>query len=133
MHMVLIAGWLTLFPSTELPAEFEQILRRYEAAYRRGDGEALSALFAEDGFVLPSDHLPVRGRAEVREYYKGPGGALVLRAFAFGMDGSVGYIIGGFSRREGEADVGKFVLTLKRDKDGRWLIFSDMDNGNRRR
>ncbi|HEY6147878.1 MAG TPA: DUF4440 domain-containing protein, partial [Thermoanaerobaculia bacterium] len=68
----------------------------------------------------------------IRAYYKGPGGALVLRAFAFATEGAVGYILGGFSRREGEPDVGKFTLTLRRARDGRWLIVSDMDNGNRR-
>jgi ketosteroid isomerase-like protein len=28
------------------------------------------------------------------------------------------------------ADDGKFTLTLRKDSDGRWLIMSDMDNGN---
>jgi ketosteroid isomerase-like protein len=28
-------------------------------------------------------------------------------------------------------DVGKFTLTLRKGADGRWLIVSDMDNGNR--
>jgi hypothetical protein len=44
----------------------------------------------------------------------------------------VGYIIGGFSRQKGEADIGKFTLTLRRGADERWLIMSDMDNGNSR-
>ena len=52
-------------------------------------------------------------------------------AFAFGTRDDVGYILGGFARKPGEPDVGKFSLTLKRGPGGRWLIFSDMDNGNR--
>ena len=35
------------------------------------------------------------------------------------------------SRPQGRPDVGKFTLTLRKGADGRWLIFSDMDNGNR--
>ena len=35
--------------------------------------------------------------------------------------------------KKGEADVGKFTLTLRKGSDGRWLIMSDMDNGNARR
>jgi ketosteroid isomerase-like protein len=27
--------------------------------------------------------------------------------------------------------MGKFTLTLRKGTDGRWLIVSDMDNGNR--
>ena len=46
------------------------------------------------------------------------------------MEGSVGYIIGGYTRNSGDPDIGKFTLTLKKDPDGRWLIMSDMDNGN---
>ena len=81
--------------------------------------------------MLPNGAPPVRGRAAVQKYYKGPGGPLVLRAFAFATEGDVGYILGGFSRQEGQPDVGKFTLTLRKGKDGRWLIVSDMDNGNR--
>jgi ketosteroid isomerase-like protein len=55
----------------------------------------------------------------------------VLHAFAFATDGAVGYIIGGFPRQEGQPNVGKFTLTLHKGADGRWLIVSDMDNGNR--
>jgi GNAT superfamily N-acetyltransferase/ketosteroid isomerase-like protein len=114
-----------------LPPELARVLRDYESGWRAGDGAALSRLFAEDGFVLPNGGPPVRGRDAVRAYYKGPGGPLVLRAYAFSTEGTVGWIVGGFARREDQPDVGKFTLTLKRAPDGRWLIFSDMDNGNR--
>ncbi len=119
-------------PSVRLPPELARVLTDYETGWRAGDGAALSELFAEDGFVLPNGAPPVRGRAAIRQYYRGPGGALVLRAFSFATEGPVGYILGGFSRREGEPDVGKFTLTLRKGSEGRWLIVSDMDNGNRR-
>jgi ketosteroid isomerase-like protein len=118
-------------PSVKLPPEFARVLTDYEAGWRAGDGVALARLFAEDGFVLPNGAPPVRGRAAIQQSYKGPGGPLVLRAFAFATEGSVGYILGGFSRQEGQPDLGKFTLTLQKGSDGRWLIFSDMDNGNR--
>lgn len=118
-------------PSIKLASELARVLTDYEAAWRAGDGAALALLFDEDGFVLPNGGPPVRGRAAIQRYYKGPGGALALRAFAFAMEGTVGYVLGGFSRQEGEPDVGKFTLTLRKGKDGRWLIVSDMDNGNR--
>ncbi len=118
-------------PSVKLAPELARVLTDYEAAWRAGDGAALARLFDEDGFVLGNGGPPVRGRAAIRQYYKGPGGPLVLRAFAFATEGRVGYIIGGFSRQEGQADVGKFTLTLRKGADGRWLIVSDMDNGNR--
>src|SRR3546814_7019105 len=42
-----------------------------EKAWSARDPVALAALFAEDGFVLPSGRPPVRGRAAIREYYTG--------------------------------------------------------------
>lgn len=124
------AGAPAVVPSVALPGELARVLRDYEAAWRRRDAAALAALFAEDGFVMPGDRPPVRGRAAIAEHYAGSGGPLALRALAYSTDGAVGYILGGFARREGESDIGKFTLTLRRAADGRWLIVSDMDNGN---
>jgi ketosteroid isomerase-like protein len=118
--------------SVRLPPELARVLTDYEAGWRAGDGAALAELFVEDGYVLPNGAPPVSGRAAIRKYYGGPGGALVLRAFAFATEGSTGYILGAFSRRVGEPDVGKFTLTLRKGADGQWRIVSDMDNGNRR-
>ncbi|MDQ6894012.1 MAG: DUF4440 domain-containing protein [Acidobacteriota bacterium] len=119
-------------PSLRLPPGLARVLTDYETGWRAGDGAALADLFVEDGFVLPNGAPPVSGRAAIRKYYGGPGGALVLRAFAFATEGSTGYILGAFSRGAGEPDVGKFTLTLRKGADGRWRIVSDMDNGNRR-
>lgn len=119
-------------PSIQLPPELARVLTDYESAWRARDAAALARLFAEDGFVMSTDRLPVRGRAAIEKQYTGAGGLLVLRAFAYATEGRVGYILGGFARREGEADTGKFTLTLSKGADGRWLIFSDMDNGNQR-
>jgi ketosteroid isomerase-like protein len=120
------------FPSVALPAPLARVLTDYETAWRERDAAALAALFSEDGFVLSNGVPPVRGRAQIERHYAGQGGPLALRALAFATDGSIGYIIGGFARRAGEADVGKFTLTLRQDANQRWLIVSDMDNGNSR-
>jgi ketosteroid isomerase-like protein len=119
-------------PSVQLPAPLARVLTDYESAWRAKDAARLAALFTEDGFVLSNGVPPVRGRAQIERHYTGQGGPLALRALAFATDGSTGFIIGGFARREGEADIGKFTLTLRKDRNGRWLIMSDMDNGNSR-
>ena len=120
-------------PSVELPAELDRVLRDYEKAWEARDAAALAALFAEDGFVLANGRPPVRGRTAIEAHYAGQGGPLVLRALAYAAEGPVGYVIGGYARRRGELDAGKFTLTLRRGPDGRWLIVSDMDSANRRR
>lgn len=118
-------------PSVKLPPAMARVLTDYETAWRNRDAAALARLFVEDGFVLSAGRPPVKGRAAIQRHYTGQGGPLALRAIAFAADGAVGYIIGGFARQEGEPDVGKFTLTLRKGSAGTWLIVSDMDNSNR--
>lgn len=120
-------------PSVTLPPDLARVLSDYESAWRGRDARALAALFAEDGFVLGNGVPPVRGRPAIERHYTGQGGPLWLRALAYATEGSTGYIIGGFATQEGQPDAGKFTLTLRKGADARWLIVSDMDNGNSRR
>lgn len=119
-------------PSVTLPPELDRVLRDYESAWKARDAAALAKLFADDGFVLSSNTPAVRGRAAIERHYAGAGGNLALRAFAYATDGRHGYIVGGYAWDGAAEDRGKFTLTLVRGGDGRWLIFSDMDNGNAR-
>jgi ketosteroid isomerase-like protein len=119
-------------PSVKLPAALDRVLRDYERAWRAKDPAALAALFTEDGFVLPNGQPPRRGRAAIRNTYSEGGGSLVLRALEYKTRGSVGYIIGAYGHEEGQPDDGKFILALRRDNNGRWLIAADIDNSNRR-
>lgn len=119
-------------PTISLPPELARVLTDYERAWNKGDSVGLVQLFAEDGFVLSNGRPMVRGRVAIGRFYAGTGKPLSLRAVAFASEGNVGYIIGGFSDRPGVPDRGKFTLTLRRDPSGRWLILSDMDNGNAR-
>jgi ketosteroid isomerase-like protein len=120
-------------PSVSLPPKLAGVIADYESAWRGKDSAALARLFSEDGFVLSPGNPMVRGRKAIQRFYAGAGGPLSLRAVAFATEGNLGYIIGGFSPGFGLPDRGKFTLTLRRDPSGRWLIMSDMDNGNTRR
>ena len=121
-------------PTVTLPPELDRVLRDYERAWRSGDAAALAALFAEDGFVLQGGRAPARGREAIRAAYTGQGGApLRLRALSYSVADSVGYIIGAHGYGLDTGDQGKFTLTLRRQRGGTWLIFSDMDNPSIRR
>jgi ketosteroid isomerase-like protein len=118
--------------SVELPTDVQRVLTDYEAAWSAKDAPALAKLFTVDGFVMPDGGHPVRGRAQIEKFYAGSGGPLSLRAIHFEAEGSVGFMLGGFSGKPGEPDRGKFTLTLRREA-GRWMIVSDMDSPNQRR
>jgi ketosteroid isomerase-like protein len=133
--LVLLCGGCVQTPQplehgTPLPPELARVLTDYESAWHAQDAAQLAELFVDDGFVLSSGHPPVQGRAAIREFYTGKGGALALRPIAWSSSGSLGYIIGGYAKERGQPDLGKFTLTLSRTRDGRWEIVSDMDNGN---
>ena len=120
-------------PSITLPADVDQVLRNYERAWRANDIPALVSLFTEDGFVLQPGRPPARGHAALTNVYRGQaGGMLRLRALAHASADTVGYIIGAYGYGDAPGDQGKFTLTLRR-VGGRWLIASDMDNGNQAR
>ena len=118
-------------PSVELPPELDRVLRDYERGWRAGDAGGLAGLFAEDGFVLQGGRPSVRGRAAIQSAYTGQaGGPLRLRALAYATADTVGYIIGAYGYGDAPGDMGKFTLTLRRSPEGKWLIYSDMDNGS---
>ena len=115
-------------PSATLPPEVERVLRDYERHWTAGDEAALAALFTEDGFILQNGRPPVRGRAAIQEAYANAQGPLRLRAVGYAADDSVGYIVGVFG--SGGAEMGKFVLALRRTPGGPWMIAADIDNTN---
>lgn len=134
----LISGCVNIRPTLgrdfgddgNLPDELRRVLRDYETAWAAKDAAALAELFADDGFVLSNHRPPVRGRTHIEKHYQGAGGPLALRATAWRTRGDLAFIIGEYDQDETFANPGKFTLTLVRDDNDRWLIFSDMDNGN---
>ena len=117
-------------PSVTLPPELDRVLRDYERNWAAGDEAALAALFAEDGFILQNGRPPVQGRANIQQAYAGSSGPLRLRALGYAAGDSVGYIIGAFGYGEGDRDMGKFVLALRRAPGGPWMIAADIDNAS---
>jgi len=119
-------------PGATLPPDLARVLSDYENAWQRRNAVDLAALFAEDGFVLPSGSPPVRGRAAIEQHYTGAGGPLYLNALAWAAEGNAGYIIGEYAHEPTFANRGKFTITLTRagGSGSRWLIMSDMDSRN---
>jgi ketosteroid isomerase-like protein len=117
-------------PSITLPPQLDRVLRDYERHWRAGDEQALATLFTADGFV-PRSGGWVRGSDGIRQTYENFSGDLRLRALAYAVDDTVGYIVGAYRYGEGANDGGKFVLALRRTPGGAWLIAADIDQSNR--
>ena len=119
--------------SVTLPPEVDRVLRDYERGWRAGDAAAVASLFTDDGFALSSGRPPAQGHAAIRGVYSRPGSTLHLRAFAYAVEDSVGYIIGAYRYDPAGDDVGKFVLALRRAGRGPWKIAADIDSPSERR
>lgn len=119
-------------PSVGVPAEVDQLLRAYERAWAANDAQAVAALFAPDGFALPSGQPPARGTENIRRAYAHGGGQPTeLRALDYRASGELAYVVGAYGPAGQGRDFGKFVLVLRK-VDGRWLIAADIENANQR-
>ncbi|MEX2154607.1 MAG: nuclear transport factor 2 family protein [Gemmatimonadaceae bacterium] len=121
-------------PSVTLPPDLERVLRDYERFWRAGDAASLAGIFTEDGFIARPGGW-IRGRDAIRQAYQAmAGGDLRLRAIAYAVGDTVGYIVGayGYGETAANADNGKFVLALRREPGRPWMIASDLDSANRR-
>ena len=116
-------------PKVELPEELQRVLTDYETHWKNNDTKALSMLFTEEGFILRPRFTLEKGRANIEESYKNSGGDLKLHAFDYHIEGRLAYILGGYTYGNQIKDMGKYTLILKK-VEGKWLIHSDMDNGN---
>lgn len=114
-------------PSIVLPAELDRVLRDYERYWRSGNAEGLVSLFTPDGMIRRRGWI--QGQAALRAGLQGSEGDLRLRAVGFAVDETVAYILGAYGYGAGPQppDRGVFILTLRREGDGPWLITADLD------
>ena len=127
-----VPAFAQTLPSVPVPAEVDGLLRAYERAWAANDAGALAALFAPDGFALPSEQPPARGHDSIRKAYgHGGGQPTTLRALEYRASGDLAYVVGAYGPATPARDFGKFVLVLRK-VDGRWLIAADIENANGR-
>ena len=137
----LIAGLTVLAGCREAPATdsdprraIEAAVRRYVAASNEGDAKALSDLYTDDAVLLPPDHAPVHGREAIGEFWRqGTDTGLEVRTLRVEVDGNVGYLVGQYrlpETAEEPADSGKYVMCLRRQRDGSWKLAADIWNSS---
>jgi uncharacterized protein (TIGR02246 family) len=112
--------------------DIEAAVQRYVDASNQGDADALASLYADDAVLLPPDHEPVRGRAAIGDFWRqGTDEGLEVTTLTVEVDGDLGYLVGRYhlpATDEEPADSGKYVMCLKRQRDGAWRLTADIWN-----
>ncbi len=112
----------------------EAAVNRYVAASNEGDADALAQLYTEDAVLLPPDHAPVLGREAIQDFWRqGTDSGLQVRTIRVEVDGGVGYLIGMYTlprTNQEPADSGKYVMCLRRQRDGSWKLAADIWNSS---
>ena len=89
-------------------------------------------MYADDAVLLPPDHEPIRGRAAIGDFWRqGTDEGLEVTTLTVEVDGNLGYLVGRYNlpaTDEEPADSGKYVMCLKRQRDGVWKLTADIWN-----
>jgi len=117
-------------------AAIRSVLDAFTAAYNRGDAAAVAELYTEDGAVLPANHVTVRGRPAIQEFWQGrvaPGArAVVFESLEIEAHGNTATEVGRYTiSGPGGALLGrgKYIVIWKR-RGGRWQLHRDMMNSS---
>jgi uncharacterized protein (TIGR02246 family) len=114
----------------------------FMAAANAGNVDAIVAVYANDGVLLPPNAPAQRGRDAIRTFWGGLLKAYTVK-FELGSDlvegrGDLAYNVGHYrltavpkdKANPGMADEGKFVEILKKQNDGSWKYAVDMYNSS---
>ncbi len=114
-----------------------KLAKAWEAAFNVQDVAKVASMYTDDAVVMPPNHEPVRGRANIEAFFKEMEGAkLTLTPFESAMSGSTAYEAGTYqmsiSPKTGppSTDKGKYVVILKRGSDGQWRLSHDIFNSD---
>lgn len=146
MRKALFSGLGLLFLATMVSAQAmaakgggasspDEIRQRWVAAANSKDAAGLAGLYTDDALLMPSNMASVKGRAAIQASWKGmlDQGAhnVSLTRVSGAQAGEWGYEVGTYSAMFGNSpDKGKYMLSLKKGKDGKWLIQEDIFNSD---
>lgn len=124
-------------------AAINKTRNEYVSAWRDADATRIASLYTDDALVLYPNQPAVEGKTAILTYFKSffsefPKNDFDLTSAEIEIAGSWAFDRGSFKwkgvpRGGGEAllDHGKYLVVLRRQADGSWKVFRDMDNSDR--
>jgi uncharacterized protein (TIGR02246 family) len=109
---------------------------QFSAAAAKGDGAALTALYAPDGQVMPAGSDPIRGKEAIQKFWQGAldsgVAAIGLKTIEVFGHGPTVTEVGEYELRDKAGKVldnGKYIVVW-RHSDGAWKLLRDMFSTN---
>jgi uncharacterized protein (TIGR02246 family) len=111
-----------------------KVMESYAAAYRDNDPDALAALYADGAVLLPPGHEMVKGRDSVRAFWsRGMEAGFEMATVSIEVSGDAGYVVGRYyvpPDDQDDAETGKYIIALRRERGGIWRITADIWNAD---
>jgi len=119
-------------------AAIQKLNDAWDAAFNKGDGAAVAAMYAEDAYVLPSGSDMVQGRTAIAGFWSQAvqqlGDAKLTTLDVLPLGRGAAREIGTFSFKTKGATpqdvVGKYAVVWRKI-DGQWLLATDIWNTNK--
>lgn len=111
----------------------------WEENARASDWDAVTALYTEDATLMPPNTESVQGRAAIQAFWEAfpPASELELTSEEVDGRGDLAFERGSYSltlmiegMSEPVPDSGKYIVILRRQADGSWLIAADIFNSD---
>jgi uncharacterized protein (TIGR02246 family) len=113
--------------------EIAAVNRQFEAAARKGDLDALAALYTPDAMCLPPDGPIVKGREGIKQMWGAAAQQMGLKdvrltTLTFEQEGNMGHEVGEATLTLGSGTaVMKFLVVWKK-VEGQWRLHRDIWN-----
>jgi len=121
-------------PDQSAKRKIENVMQSYSRAYRSNDPDAMAALYADGAMLLPPGHELVKGRDSVRAFWsRGMEAGFEMATVSIEVSGDAGYVVGRYyvpPDDEDDAETGKYIIALRRERDGVWRITADIWNAD---
>jgi len=112
----------------------DKVMEHYTQAYRNNDPDAMAELYTDGALLLPPGHELVTGRDSVRAFWsRGMEPGFRMATMAVEVSGRTGYVVGRYyvpADDQDDAETGKYIIALRRDRDGAWRITADIWNAD---
>jgi uncharacterized protein (TIGR02246 family) len=110
------------------------VMDSYSKAYQDNDPDAIAALYAEEAVLMPPGHQLVEGRDSVRAFWsRGMEPGFRMTTMRVEVSGATAYVVGRYyvpPDDEDDAETGKYLIALRRERDGAWRITADIWNAD---